>query len=77
MEQITYKNYKIQAAPYKSEEGDWLMNFYLHVEGDDGVETKTFEVEERFKSREAAVEHCFDYGKEMIDAEEQGHYVIE
>ena len=77
MEQITYKSYKIQAAPYKSEEGDWLVSFYLHVETDEGLESTTYEVEDRFETRDAAVEHCFDYGKELIDAEEQGHYVIE
>ena len=77
MEQIAYNGYKIQAAPYKSDIGDWIVNFYIHLDQDGTAETKTFAVPDRFETRDAAVKFCFDYGKEIIDAEAEGHYFIE
>ena len=77
MEQLDYNGYKIQAAPFKSDVGDWLVNLYIHVDRDGTLQTKTFATEDRFQTRDDAVERCFAYGRELIDAEIAGHYVIE
>jgi hypothetical protein len=67
---ITYKGYEIQAVPYRlAESGDWAMKIIILHHRGDAVTTRDFYAHNRFKTENDAIQHCFDFGKKIIDGQ--------
>lgn len=68
MASIEYKGYEIRAVPYHlADSGDWTLD--ILIVRDTGTETKhrKFGGSNRYKTKDEAVQHCFNFGKEIID----------
>ncbi len=69
MNEISYKNFIIQAIPQLVESERWTLNIKIHKYGclvnikDFYSSTTTFDTEEE------AIDHCFNFGKQIIDGQ--------
>jgi len=68
MGKITYKGYLIEAAPYQlAESGEWTMQVNIYRDRGSQISEKPFSAKNRFKTKEEAIPHCFEFGKQIID----------
>jgi hypothetical protein len=68
MDVVAYKEFEIKASPYQlAESGDWTLNIYItHHRGGETLE-KNFSAATTFKTRDEAIQHCLNFGKQIID----------
>ena len=68
MDTLSYKDYEIHAAPYQlAGTGEWTVNIHIfHARGDE-IRSRQFSAGNCFKTREEAVAHCFNFGRQIID----------
>ena len=68
MDVVAYREFEIKASPYQlAESGDWSLNIYItHHRGGETRE-KNFSAATTFKTREEAIQHCHNFGKQIID----------
>lgn len=67
---IKYKQYEIQASPYKKEiKGllKWSVHFFIRAHQGDKVLSRKFTSKETFNTKEEAIKICFWAGKAEID----------
>lgn len=70
MSTFTYKGYIIEFAPYQlSGSMEWTVNIYVRRDTGDTISKKSFSVANSFKTKEEAIQHCIDFGKQIIDGE--------
>lgn len=72
MDALSYKGYEIHAAPYQlADTGEWTVN--IHIFHDHGAEIRSrqFSAGNCFKTREEAVAHCFNFGRQIIDGKSE------
>ena len=68
METMTYKGYRIEAVPYRMAGSvHWRMKVHISKTVTEGRATKSFFARNMFGTRNEATDHCFDFGKEIID----------
>ena len=68
METMTYKGYRIDAAPYlMAGSVHWRMKVQISKTMTEGEAGKSFFAQNTFGTRNEAARHCFDFGKEIID----------
>lgn len=66
-----YKGYTIQAAPYQLAESlEWEINLYIQRDHGDHVNDKKFSALDSYPTRDEAVRHCLQFGRQIID----GHH---
>lgn len=68
MNGIPYKGYTIRPAPHQlADTGEWSLE--LSIGKDKGSEyvQRPFSAGNTFKSEEEAIEHCVNFGKQIID----------
>lgn len=63
----TYKDYDIVLAPNLYQSGEWGLQLYIKRHTDDAVTSKSFSGKNTFKTKEEAVYHCIEFGKQIID----------
>ncbi len=70
MGKIKYKGYEIEARPYQlAESGEWKIEIHiLHHRGSE-IREKPFYTRSRFKTENEAIQHCFNFGKQIIDGQ--------
>ena len=68
MSQIQYKGYTINANPEQlTETNRWTVNISIEKHHGDRVTDKPFSASNTFASKEEAIEHCLNFGKQIID----------
>ncbi len=68
MEKIPYKGHLIHPTPMRAPTtGEWTINLCISKPRDDSVTEKTFNAGNTFKTEEEAVQHCIDFGMQIID----------
>lgn len=70
MDAVQYKGFEIRAAPYQlADSGAWQVNLHIfrHLEGE--TKSRNFSAANTYKTREEAVMHCFQLGKQIIDGQ--------
>ena len=73
-DQISYEGYFIQSAPYHLEDnGHWSLA--IHIWSGDRKKIRKFFADDIFATREEAVAHGFDFGKQIIDGKVEGKTV--
>ncbi len=72
-EYVYHDGFRIHAAPYQlADSGEWTLNIYIEIDKLSEIVSKHFFTSDRFKSREEAVAHCFNFGKQIIDGKAGG-----
>ncbi|MBI3603024.1 MAG: hypothetical protein HY205_01050 [Nitrospirae bacterium] len=70
MDVLSYKGFEIQAVPLQSpDSGKWRINIQIVRHNADGVKSGNFSAGDSYLTREEAVKHCFQFGKQIIDGQ--------
>lgn len=68
MSEIQYKGYTINANPEQlTETNRWTVNISIEKHHGGRVTDKPFSASNTFTSKEEAIEHCLNFGKQIID----------
>jgi hypothetical protein len=68
MKELPYKGYIIEARPEKLiESGRWSTNIVIYSHQDGTMSDELFVAPNTFQTEEEAIEHCFNFGKQIID----------
>jgi hypothetical protein len=66
--ELLYKGYLIKATPQKlAESKKWATNIYIMRDYGSHVTDKGFSATNQWDSEKEAIEHCIDFGKQIID----------
>jgi hypothetical protein len=58
----------IEAAPYQLAEcGEWAMEVHIRRDQGSHMNKKPFYAKNKFKTKEEAIRHCLEFGKQIID----------
>ena len=72
-EYVYHEGFRIQAAPYQlANSGEWTLNIYIELDKLSEMVCKHFFARHSFESREEALTHCFNFGKQIIDGQVEG-----
>jgi hypothetical protein len=72
MDVLSYKGYKIHAAPDQlTDTGEWTINIQIFHDRGDEIRSRQFCADNRFKTRVEAVAHCFNFGRQIIDGKSE------
>jgi len=70
MSSLPYKGYIIDAIPYQpAETKKWNINISIRHDTGDAVNFKNFSAANSLESKEEAIQHCFEFGRRIIDGE--------
>ena len=73
MASIDYKGYEIRAAPRQlADSGEWTLNILIVRDTGTGLNNRSFSGSNRYKTNSEAVQHCFNFGKQIIDGKVEG-----
>jgi hypothetical protein len=67
---LHYKDFEIHAAPWKlADSGRWQINIdiFKHRAGD--TASRNFSASDTYETREEALKHCFQFGRQIIDGQ--------
>jgi len=67
MNEITYKDFTIQATPAELHDGNWSIDIWIETHGEKEHKGRPFTSLETFPTEEEAVEYCFQFGRDIID----------
>ena len=68
MENISYKGFLIEAAPYQlAQSGEWAMQVNIWRDRGSHTNGKPFYAKNTFKTKEEAIPHCLAIGQQIID----------
>lgn len=70
MDVVQYKGFEIQASPYQlADSGEWKVNLRIFRHRESESRSRNFSAGNSYKTREEAIAHCFQYGKQIIDGQ--------
>ncbi len=68
MNKVQYKGYEIHATPQQlRDSGNWNIHLTITKFRGPGVTEKMFTAANTFKTQQEAIEHCINFGKQIID----------
>lgn len=68
MDSLFYKGYRIQAAPYQlADSGEFTVNISIWHNTGRAVNIRNFSAANTFKTKEEAIQHCINFGRQIID----------
>lgn len=72
MEEIYYKGYLIRPTPHQLRDtGKWTTDLYISRHTDRDVKEKHFVAANTFYTKEEAIQHCVDFGRQIINGEHE------
>jgi hypothetical protein len=72
MEKITYKGYLIHPTPQQVRtSGEWTINLCISKDSGGSVTEKIFSDGNTFKTEKEAIQHCIDFGRQIIDGDSE------
>lgn len=73
MDGFHYKGYVIQAVPYQlAKDKKWTININIWKEKGSSVTERNFSASNTFIDKDEAIQHCYHFGKQIIDGELKG-----
>ncbi|MGH8628480.1 MAG: CV_2116 domain-containing protein [Gammaproteobacteria bacterium] len=58
--------------PYQlADTGEWTMNIHIFHHRGDETSSRQFSANNCFNTREEAVAHCFNFGKQIVDGKSE------
>lgn len=68
MTSIEYKGYEIRAVPYQlADSGEWTVDILIVRDTGTEVKHRKFSASNTYETKDNAVRHCFNLGKQIID----------
>lgn len=68
MKELSYKGYVIEAYPeYSVESNRWSTSVVIYECQGGRISDRQFVAPNTFQTEEEAMEHCFNFGKQIID----------
>jgi hypothetical protein len=68
METIEYKGYEIQAVPNRlADTGLWQIAIQILKHRENDTKVRPFSAGDSYKTREEAIRHCYQFGRQIID----------
>ena len=78
MDEISYKSYVIRAVPYQLADSDeWTVTIVIDKHRADGVSSRQFSASNMFKNRQDAIQHCFAFGRQIIDGKSESCTLVD
>jgi len=72
MQKIPYKGYVICPAPLQlADTSQWTIELYISRENDDEIAGRKFSAGNTFPTEQQAIQHCVDFGKQIIDGQSE------
>ena len=72
MVNVLYKGYLIYPTPLQvTTSGEWTLELSVSKHRDDSVTERKFNADNTFKTEKEAIQHCIDFGKQIIDGESE------
>jgi len=72
MEKVPYKGYLIHPTPLQATtSGEWTMDLCISKHRDDSVTERKFSAGNTFKTEKEAVQHCINFGMQIIDGKSE------
>ena len=72
MSEIPYKGYLIHPAPLQLRDSEeWTIEICISKHRDDSVTERKYSAGNTFKTEEEAIQHCIDFGKQIIDGDSE------
>lgn len=72
-DEMQYKGFRILAVPIQlAESKKWPISINIERHTGDKVNCRNFSAGDTYKTREEAVQHCFNFGKQIIDGKVEG-----
>ena len=73
MDVANYRGFEIQAIPYRlAETGQWRIKVHIVRHTADQIRSREFGASDSYPTREEAVQHCFEFGRRIIDGQAIG-----
>lgn len=73
MDGIKYRGYVIEACPHQLVENNrWRLETTIERHTGDTVEIQQYSAGDTFESRDEAVKHCLNFGRQIIDGTAPG-----
>jgi len=65
---IEYKGYEIEAVPHQlADSGEWTTEIAIVRDRGNERKYRKFGASNTYKTQEEAIQHCFDFGQQIID----------
>ena len=78
MTNIMYKGYEIRAVPYQlAGSGEWTVDILVVRDNGTEVKHRKFSASNTYKTKDEAVQHCFNLGKQIIDGKVEHCSVVD
>lgn len=73
MDVANYREFEIQAAPYQlAETRQWRVRVHIVRHTADQIRSREFGASNAYPTREETVQHCFEFGRRIIDGQATG-----
>lgn len=70
MDVVNYRGFELHATPYRlAKTGHWRINIQIVRHTSDQVKSREFGASNSYPTREEAVAHCFQFGRQIIDGQ--------
>lgn len=70
---VEYREYVIEANPHQlAHDGRWTLNTNIERHDDAGVKCSPFHGSNTFPTKEEAIQHCINFGRQIIDGQVAG-----
>ncbi len=70
MSEIPYKGYLIRPTPLQlRDSGEWTIELYISKHRDNSITQGKYSAGNTFKTEEEAMQHCINFGKQIIDGD--------
>jgi len=67
MSTMIYKGSEIEAAPSRLRSGEWTVKIHILTKQGSNTLSRRCDALDTFPTREEAIRHCFDFGKQVIE----------
>lgn len=72
MNGIPYKGYEIRPTPMQlADTGEWNMELYISKDSGNEITERKFSAGNTFTTKEEAIQHCINFGKQIIDGKSE------
>ncbi len=72
MDEITYKGFIVYPTPVQLEGGEWSTDIWIRINRYKDTASRKLNTRDTFPTREEAVAHCLQFGKDIIDDKIEG-----
>ena len=73
MDTVSYNGYTVVADPHQLvDDGRWTTEVVLERDEGNSTTVTQFNAANSWETRDLAVEHCFDFGRQIIDGKIMG-----